>query len=106
MTLIINRYMQPSNASCVYGNKRAAQFLQDVVAGRDSLDIVTIGDSNGGNGGYGYTVGLQRVLGFQYGVDPYATPLLPCGHRYMTGTASTNNTLYDNTDTIGMGNGF
>lgn len=95
-----------ANAASVYGNKRAAQFVQDVVSGRDSLDIVTIGDSNGGNGGYGYTVGLQRVLGFQYGVDPYATPLLPCGHRYMTGASGTNNTLYDNTDTIGMGNGF
>lgn len=62
-----------------------------------------IGDSNVGSGGYGYTVGLQRTFGFQYGVEPYATALLPCGHRYMTGASGTNNVLFGDGDPIGMG---
>lgn len=92
-----------ANASSVYGSKQAAKFLQDVVAGRDSLDIVMIGDSNGGNSGYGYTVGLQRAFGYQYNIQPYATTLLPCGHRYMTGGSGTNNVLFGDGDPIGMG---
>jgi len=67
---------QPANAASVYGSKRGAQFLQDLVAGRDSLDIVCIGDSNIGSGNYGYTHGFNRVLNYSYGVPWYATPLL------------------------------
>lgn len=65
------------NAAGVYGNQRAARFFQDLVAGRDSLDVVTIGDSNMGNNSYGYTVGLNRVLNYSYGIPYYATPLFP-----------------------------
>ena len=68
---------QPANAASVYGSKRGAQFLQDLVAGRDSLDIVCIGDSNIGSGNYGYTHGFNRVLNYSYGVPWYATPLFP-----------------------------
>jgi hypothetical protein len=68
-------YSIPSNASAVYGSKVASQFLQDLVAGRDSLDIVCIGDSNIGSDNYGYTHGFNRVLNYSYGVPWYATPL-------------------------------
>lgn len=64
------------NAASVFGNQQAARFLQDLVAGRDSLDIVCIGDSNIGSDNYGYTHGFNRVLNYSYGVPWYATPLL------------------------------
>lgn len=82
MTLIIYRNMQPNNAGGVYGSKIAGQFLQDLVAGRDSLDIVCIGDSNIGRGNYGYVSGFNRVLNYGFGVPYYATPLLPGSMRY------------------------
>ena len=94
---------QLANASSVYGSKQASRFIQDLVAGRDSLDVVMIGDSNGASNGYGYTAGLQRTFGFQYGVDPYSTVLLPCGHRYMNGAVGLNTPLYGDGDPIGMG---
>lgn len=81
MTLILYKYAQPNNAPSVYGSKQAAQFLQDLLSGRDSLDVVTIGDSNtghpGGSTGYGYTAGLFRALQFFGGQSAYATPLTP-----------------------------
>lgn len=102
----LNEQALPPSAAGVYGSTTASRFLRDLFNGTDSLDIVTVGDSNSANSGYGYTAALQRVLGFHYGIDPYATPLLPCGHRYWSGTAGTNNTLNDNTDPIGIGTGF
>lgn len=102
----LNDQVLPPAAASVYGSTTASRFLRDLFAGTDSLDIVTVGDSNSANSGYGYTAALQRVLGFHYGIDPYATPLLPCGHRFMTGAAGTNNTLNDNTDPVGIGTGF
>lgn len=72
-----------TNPLGVYGGKRAGQFIQDLLGGRDSLDIVTIGDSNigmpGATTGYGYTAGLIRALQFFGGMSPYATPLAPGG---------------------------
>ena len=61
----------------VYGGSQATTFLRDLVAGRDSLDIMCIGDSNIGSGNYGYTHGFNRVLNYSYGVPWYATPLFP-----------------------------
>jgi len=66
-----------ANAPSVYGSKQASQFLQDLVSGRDSLDVVCIGDSNIGSDNYGYTHGFNRVLNYSYGVPWYATPLFP-----------------------------
>lgn len=64
-----------ASAANVYGNTVAARFLEDAVTGIDSLDIMCIGDSNVGNGNYGYTNGFNRVLNYSYGVPYYATPL-------------------------------
>ena len=69
-----------------YGSRRASSFLQDAIAGTDSIDVLVIGDSNAGSGDYGYTVGMDRVLGYQYGIDMYATPLLAGGRYYDSGT--------------------
>lgn len=75
----------PSGA---YGSTVAGQFLQDAKAGRDSLDIVVIGDSNAGQGSnYGYTAGLDRALGYGMGIPNYATPLSP-GSIFSSGTVS------------------
>jgi hypothetical protein len=55
-------------------------MLQDVAAGRDSLDIIVIGDSNAGfPGDNGYTVAWNRVMQFGLRVPVYATPLMSGG---------------------------
>jgi hypothetical protein len=55
-------------------------MLQDVAAGRDSLDIIVIGDSNAGfPGDNGYTVAWNRVMQFGLRVPVYATPLMGGG---------------------------
>jgi hypothetical protein len=64
----------------VTGSARAAGFIIDCMRGVDSLDVVTIGDSNTGHpANYGYTVGLQRTLGGALSLRPYATPLCAGG---------------------------
>ena len=80
------RYLAPNPNSAipgVYGNTLAARFIQDVVSGKDSLDIIVIGDSNAGSNDYGYTVGWDRFMGYELGCDMYATPLLPGGADYI-----------------------
>lgn len=62
-----------------YGSSRAGAMLRDAVAGTDSIDVLMIGDSNAGSNEYGYTVGIDRVLGYQYGVDMYATAVMAGG---------------------------
>jgi len=55
-------------------------MLQDVAAGRDSLDIIVIGDSNAGFPiDNGYTVAWNRVMQFGLRVPVYATPLMSGG---------------------------
>lgn len=95
-------YTQPKNGASVYGGKRAGQFLQDLVAGRDSLDIVTIGDSNMGNGTYGYTNGFNRVLNYAFGVPFYATPLFP-GSLISGGNVRSGNYWQDNVTYVWCG---
>jgi len=64
----------------VSGSARAAEFIIDCMRGVDSLDVVTIGDSNTGHpANYGYTVGLQRALGGAQALRLYATPLCAGG---------------------------
>jgi hypothetical protein len=65
----------------IYGNLLASKFVQDVIDGVDSLDIVTVGDSNTGfylggtsANGQGYTFGLMTALS-SLGATVYATPL-------------------------------
>jgi len=75
------------NASGVTGSSRAGSFLRDLVNGTDSVDIITIGDSNAlSPGGYGYHVAWHRALGMYAGAQMYATPLLPGGNFLNTTT--------------------
>lgn len=62
-----------------YGSTMADQFVKDVIAGKDSLDVVVISDSNGAyssNGGmlYAWEKGLLDA-----GAAAYATGIFPCG---------------------------
>lgn len=69
-----------SAPAAVYGSSTAGRFLQNVVAGTDSLDIIVIGDSNAGfPTDNGYTVAWNRVLQFGLRVPNYATPLMSGG---------------------------
>ena len=68
-------------ATGVYGSRLAALFLQDATSGTDSVDIITVGDSNTGfylsgtgANGQGYTFGLMTALS-SLGSTVYSTPL-------------------------------
>lgn len=70
-----------ANASGINGSGRAGSFLRDLINGTDSVDIITIGDSNALQpAGYGYHVAWHRALGMYAGATMYATPLLPGGN--------------------------
>lgn len=68
--------------SGVFGSTRIMRWLADVVAGRDSLDIVTIGDSNAAYSTSlsGWTGSWSRAF-HSLGAQMYASPLFPalCG---------------------------
>lgn len=80
-----------------YGGTIASTQLINTFNGTDSLDIITIGDSNAGNssvGSYGYTVALQKALKNNYKIPVYATPLLGNGSFYVgqtTGLSQADN---------------
>ena len=82
MRNIFNRLNQSTNAttqSNVYGSRQPYNFLKDLQAGTNSVDIIIIGDSNTGaaiSGGYGYLAGLSEALN-SYNFPIYATPLYP-----------------------------
>lgn len=66
-------------ASIAFGSLRPSQFISDLAAGRDGLDIVVVGDSNTGSAlsdMWGYHHGLQQAL-FHRGYTCYATPVCP-----------------------------
>ncbi len=63
----------------LFGSPTAGRFLVDAINGTDSIDIIGIGDSNTGFNNYGYLAGLDRVLGYSYGIPPYASGLSPGG---------------------------
>ena len=70
----------------IFGNTRAAEFIRDAIAGTDSLDIVTLGDSNAGSASAcGYQFGLATACAIA-GMPVYATPLVMC-----SGNAGANN---------------
>lgn len=62
--------------SGVYGSPVARQWIKDAYNGVDSLDIITIGDSNAMSpSNYGWTMGIFQAL-VNLGVPQYATPLV------------------------------
>ena len=72
----------------LYGSLRASQFLKDARNGTDSVDIVTIADSNGlSPNTYGFQRGIHRVMSYQYGVDIYASSLMAGGYYLNTDLA-------------------
>ena len=77
-------------------------MLQDVAAGRDSLDIIVIGDSNAGfPGDNGYTVAWNRVMQFGLRVPVYATPLMSGGPTNPS-QLTTNNSRGDGLWSLGV----
>lgn len=89
--------------TAVYGNTTAGRFLQDAVAGTDSLDIIVLGDSNAGYpGDNGYTVAWNRVMQFGLRVPNYATPLMAGGPTNPS-ALTTGNTRGDGLWTLGVG---
>ncbi len=88
--------------TAVYGNTTAGRFLQDAVAGLDSLDIIVLGDSNAGfPGDNGYTVAWNRVLQFGLRVPVYATPLMG-GAPVNPSQLTTNNSRGDGLWSLGV----
>lgn len=70
-------------ANGLYGSPLAASFVADAVSGSNSLDIITIGDSNAGysyggfgGGGGGWTRGLLRGLNAA-GAPTYGSGMMP-----------------------------
>jgi len=77
---LLSRGFMPSG---FYGSPTAGRFVSDAISGADSLDIITIGDSNAGysyggfgGGGGGWTRGLLRGLNAA-GAPTYGSPLMP-----------------------------
>ena len=71
----------------VYGSNRPRQFLKDVIAGTDSLDIILLGDSNVGSalaGSYGYQAGMSQALD-NLNATCYGTPIVPFIDRSASG---------------------
>lgn len=68
-----------SPALGLYGSLRASTFIKDCVSGADSVDVLTIGDSNMGYESCGHSTGFREALSskgtFQYatGLAPFAT---------------------------------
>ena len=63
----------------VFGSTRASTFINDLHSGTDSLDVLVIGDSNGGQNEYGYTGGTDNALRSALSSSQYSTPLIAGG---------------------------
>lgn len=89
----------------LYGSTLAASLVRDAISGADSLDVVTIGDSNAGfsldgtgGGGGGWSRGWYRALN-ALGANTYASMLMP---TMVAGSVNTATQLYkDDDSTIG-----
>lgn len=69
---------EPSSNKTLFGSRTASRFLRDAAKGLNSVDIITIGDSNVGSGGScGYQFGLAAACAAN-GIPNYSTPLYPC----------------------------
>ena len=82
------KYLAPG----IYGSTLASSFFKDAVNGADSLDVVTIGDSNAGysyggfgGGGGGWTRGMLRGLN-NAGASTYGSGMAPIMHTGATTT--------------------
>ena len=82
----------------LFGSTASGRFLVDAMNGTDSIDIIGIGDSNTGYNNYGYLAGLDRVLGYSYGIPPYASGLSPGGLA--------SGPSYRDSRSLMIGNGF
>ena len=63
----------------IFGSSAPARFMVDLAAGRDSVDVVLVGDSNTGSAladMWGYHAGLCRTLS-ERGYSCFATPVFP-----------------------------
>lgn len=73
----------------VYGDKRPGRFLEDVAAGRNSLDIIVMADSNACSsfqiGSYGYNEGIPQALN-SLGLPMYGTGFFYAQHRGTQGS--------------------
>lgn len=65
-------------AAGVYGSGQVRTMLQDVVAQRDSVDILIAGDSNTNFGGWGWVDGINWALQTNTTALEYGTPIVPC----------------------------
>jgi hypothetical protein len=95
---------QPASLNGVYGSSLASTFLRDAVGGADSVDVITIGDSNTGysnagfgGGGGGWTRAWLRNMN-AYGIQTYASPLMPLMAN--SGVTLTTQTVRDEDGTI------
>ena len=82
------KYLAPG----IYGSTLASTFFKDAVNGADSLDVVTIGDSNAGysfggfgGGGGGWTRGMLLGLN-NAGAPTYGSGMAPIMHTGVTTT--------------------
>lgn len=67
------------NGPIVFGSTRASRMLQDLATGKDSLDVVLVGDSNTGNaqvGMWGFHGGFSQAF-HELGWPCYALPVYP-----------------------------
>lgn len=60
----------------VYGSILASTFIKDAINGVDSVDILTVGDSNMGYEDSGYSAGFRYAMSM-HGANQYATCLFP-----------------------------
>lgn len=89
----------------LYGSTRAGTFIKDVVAGTDSVDVITIGDSNTGYNNCGISTGFREALGYR-GALQYATCLTPFADRDSGSNSRSGGTFTNNTSFAWVGNSF
>lgn len=95
--------VQPGETT--FGSLRPSQFLSDLAAGRDSLDIVIVGDSNTGSAladMWGYHHGFQQAL-YTRGYTMYGTPVLPVITGLTSGSASATPNIWRGSNTMFSG---
>jgi hypothetical protein len=88
----------------LYGSRRANVFIKDCVAGTDSVDILTVGDSNIGYNYCGVSTGFREALAFR-GAAQYATCLTQLAENIASnGSNAAGGTLTNMTQFLWRGN--
>ena len=72
---LMNNSQQKLNIAGFAGSARARDILRAADSGSDSVDILTVGDSNIGFNGYGYAGGIYKAM--QPLCTEYATGIVP-----------------------------